>query len=154
MGLDRIQNFPLQLWRWSSFRPISSGGSLGQEFLRPWPGAFLGGIAGKIHLIQHPAKQVPGPRAKESLRCRSAVLPLDKVIVHDSQSRRLAVTQSINGGLDPNGNLYKFIIWETDRSPDTLRIRIWWEADGVETDIYGNGAEQAIGAGNIVVHTE
>ncbi len=41
----------VMLRRWSSFRPISSGGSLDQEFLRLWPGAFPGRVAGKIHLI-------------------------------------------------------------------------------------------------------
>jgi hypothetical protein len=60
---------------------------------------------------------------------------------------------TVNGGLDPNGNEYKFMIWATDGSPDTLRIRIWWEADGLENDVYDNGAHQAIGGGNIVVHT-
>jgi hypothetical protein len=63
---------------------------------------------------------------------------------------------TINGALDPNGVPYKFMIWATDGPPDKLRIRIWWETDGVETvehDVYDNGAEQDIGAGNIVVHT-
>lgn len=46
------------------------------------------------------------------------------------------------------------LFWATDGSPDTLRIRIWWEADGVETPIYDNDAEPAIGAGNIVVHKD
>jgi hypothetical protein len=63
----------------------------------------------------------------------------------------------INGAADPNGNPYKFMLWATDGAAsggsDSLRIRIWWEADGVETDVYDNGVEQAIGAGNIVVHT-
>ena len=61
---------------------------------------------------------------------------------------------TVNGGLDPNGQAYKFMIWATDGEPDTLRIKIWWEAGGVETDVYDNGAEQAIGAGNIVVHKD
>ena len=59
----------------------------------------------------------------------------------------------INGAADPNGNAFKFMLWAGDGSPDTFRIRIWWEADDVETDVYDNGVEQAIGAGNIVVHT-
>jgi hypothetical protein len=45
------------------------------------------------------------------------------------------------------------MIWAGDGTPDTFRIRIWWEADGVETDVYDNGFNQPIGAGNIVVHT-
>ena len=39
-----------------------------------------------------------------------------------------------------------------DGSPDTFRIRIWTEDDGVETDVCDNGFDQAIGGG-IVVHT-
>jgi hypothetical protein len=50
---------------------------------------------------------------------------------------------------------YKFMIWAGDGSPDTFRIRIWTEdADGVETVVYDNGFDQAIGGGSIVVHTK
>jgi len=60
----------------------------------------------------------------------------------------------INGFADPNGNPYKFILWAFDGSPDTLRIRIWWEdSAGAELEVYDSGTNQAIGAGNIVVHT-
>jgi hypothetical protein len=61
---------------------------------------------------------------------------------------------TVNGGLDPNGNKYRFIIWAGDDTPDTLRIRIWWEADGTEYDVYDNGVEQPLGGGSIVVHTK
>jgi hypothetical protein len=51
---------------------------------------------------------------------------------------------------------YKFMLWAKDLDPggaDTFRIRIWEEDEfGVETDIYGNGFDQAIGGGNIKVH--
>jgi PKD repeat protein len=60
---------------------------------------------------------------------------------------------TINGALDPNGNAYKFMLWAGDGSPDTFRIRIWWEDAAGEHDVYDNGVNQAIGAGNIVVHT-
>ena len=33
-----------------------------------------------------------------------------------------------------------------------IRIRIWWEDDAGEYAVYDNGAAQAIGAGNILVH--
>ena len=46
------------------------------------------------------------------------------------------------------------MIWATDGSPDTFRIRIWYEANGSEIDVYDNGVDQAIGGGNIVVHTK
>jgi hypothetical protein len=60
----------------------------------------------------------------------------------------------INGAADPNGQAYKFMLWAGDGSPDTFRIRIWWEnAAGVETDVYDNGVALPIGAGNIVIHS-
>jgi len=62
-------------------------------------------------------------------------------------------TGTINGLLDPNGNAYKFMLWAGDSSPDTFRIRIWWEDETGERDVYDNGTAQAVGAGNIVVHT-
>ena len=58
----------------------------------------------------------------------------------------------INGTADPNGNAYKFMLWASDGSPDTFRIRIWWEDDAGEHAVYDNGTAQSIGAGNIVVH--
>jgi len=59
----------------------------------------------------------------------------------------------INGAPDPNGNAYKFMLWASDSSTDTFRIRIWWEDAAGEHDVYDNGIDQAIGAGNIFVHT-
>jgi hypothetical protein len=63
----------------------------------------------------------------------------------------------VNGELAPNGNPYKFMLWAGDGATsggsDTLRIRIWWEDAAGEHDVYDNGTAQAIGGGNIVVHT-
>ena len=60
---------------------------------------------------------------------------------------------TVNGALDDNGNAYKFMLWAGDGSPDTFRIKIWSEdASGVETVVYDNGFDQAIGGGSIVVH--
>lgn len=60
---------------------------------------------------------------------------------------------TINGGLDPNGNPFKFMLWAGDGSPDTFRIRIWWEdADGTEYNVYDNGFYQPIENGSIVIH--
>ncbi len=59
----------------------------------------------------------------------------------------------INGAGASNGQAYKFMLWAGDGSPDTFRIRIWWEDAAGQYDVYDNGVEQAIGAGNIVVHT-
>ena len=60
---------------------------------------------------------------------------------------------TVNGALDPNGNLYKFMLWAGDGSPDTFRIRIWQEdASGAENVFYDNGSDQPIDGGSIVVH--
>ena len=57
-------------------------------------------------------------------------------------------TGTINGAGD-----YKFRIWAGDDDPDTFRIKIWTEDDaGVETVVYDNGFDQALGGGTIVVH--
>jgi len=62
----------------------------------------------------------------------------------------------INEAADPNGQAYKFMLWAGDGATsggsDTFRIRIWWEAGGVENVVYDNGVAQAIGGGSIVVH--
>lgn len=52
----------------------------------------------------------------------------------------------------------RFMLWATDGAlkdpagPDTFRIRLWRETDGVETTLYDNGADLALGGGSIVVH--
>lgn len=47
---------------------------------------------------------------------------------------------------------YEFMVWVEDGTPDTFRIEIWWEDGGGKHVVYDNGV-QAIGGGNIVVHT-
>jgi hypothetical protein len=59
----------------------------------------------------------------------------------------------INRKAAPNGQAYKFMLWAGDGSPDTFRIKIWWEAGGVENVVYDNGVAQAIGGGQIIVYT-
>ena len=50
---------------------------------------------------------------------------------------------------------YKFQIWAGDDDTDTFRIKIWSEDEaGVETVVYDNGMNQAIGGGSIVIHTK
>ena len=49
---------------------------------------------------------------------------------------------------------YKFMIWAGDGKPDTFRIKIWQELDGVEVTLYDNGVQQALGGGSIVIHTK
>jgi ELWxxDGT repeat protein len=86
---------------------------------------------------------------------------------HSSSYEWLVVTGSnyamfkgegtINGYYaDEYGNPYKFRVWAGDDEPDTFRIRIWTEEEttDVETDIYDNGSDQAIGGGSIVIHAK
>jgi hypothetical protein len=47
---------------------------------------------------------------------------------------------------------YKFMITADDGSPDTFRIKIWYEDGGVEYVVYDNGSQQALGGGSIVIH--
>ncbi|MFC1716980.1 PKD domain-containing protein [Candidatus Poribacteria bacterium] len=62
---------------------------------------------------------------------------------------------TINGDPDPNGELYKFMLWAKDLDPDeddTFRIKIWYEVGDTENVVYDNGFDQPIGGGNIKIH--
>jgi len=76
------------------------------------------------------------------------------VVNQGGQNAQFKGSGMVNDALDPHGNPYKFMIWAGDGSPDTFRIRIWWDDNGVETVIYDNGSDQPIGAGNIIVHKD
>lgn len=75
----------------------------------------------------------------------------DWLVVTGSDYARFKGSGTING----MGGDYRFMVWAGDNSPDTFRIRIWEEDEGtgVETVRYDNGSEQAIAAGQIIVHT-
>jgi hypothetical protein len=64
---------------------------------------------------------------------------------------------AINGEAAPTGDLYWFMLWASDLTPDaddTFRIKIWYEDElGAEVVVYDNGFDQSIGGGSIVVHT-
>jgi hypothetical protein len=78
------------------------------------------------------------------------------VVNQDGTNAQYKGSGTINGDLAPNGEAYKFMLWAKDLDPDgddTFRIKIWYE-DGVEIVVYDNGFDQAIGGGNIVVHTK
>jgi hypothetical protein len=59
---------------------------------------------------------------------------------------------AINGAVAPSGENYQFMIWATDGSPDTFRIKIWYEDSSGPVIVYDNGFDQSIGGGSIVVH--
>lgn len=75
------------------------------------------------------------------------------VVSKDKVTAQFKGSGMVNGALDPNGNAYKFMLWAGDGAPDTFRIKIWWEDANGEHVVYDNGFNQAISAGNIVVHT-
>ena len=63
---------------------------------------------------------------------------------------------TVNGNLSPSGDAYKFMLWARDLDAgDTLRIKVWYDdAFGGEVVVYDNGFAQAIGGGNIAIHTK
>ncbi len=72
------------------------------------------------------------------------------LLVTGSDYARYKGVGTINGE-----GTYKFMIWAGDDAPDTFRIKIWTEdGGGIETVIYDNGHDQAIGGGSIVIHTK
>jgi hypothetical protein len=72
------------------------------------------------------------------------------LVVTGSNYAKFKGAGTINGVDD-----YKFMIWAGDSEPDTFRIRIWSEdAFGVETVVYDNGFDQALGGGAVVIHTQ
>jgi len=74
------------------------------------------------------------------------------LVVEGKTKAQFKGSGTVNGTLAPNGTAYKFMLWAGDGSPDTFRIRIWWEAGSVENNVYDNAVAQAIGGGSIVVH--
>ena len=78
------------------------------------------------------------------------------LVVTGSNYAKFKGKGTINGDYDPNGNLYKFMLWAGDDVPDTFRIKIWLEDEDTdeETIIYDNGFDQAITGGSIVIHTK
>ena len=92
-----------------------------------------------------------------------------KLDFHATSSQWLVLTQAgsnaqfkgagtINGQKAPNGQEYRFQTWATSGSPDTFRIKIWWEetVNGtvVERLMYDNGTQQAIEGGNILIQAK
>jgi hypothetical protein len=77
----------------------------------------------------------------------------DWLLVTGSDYAKFKGSGSINGEGD-----YKFMLWAGDETgdggADTFRIKIWWEEGDTEHVVYDNGMDQAIGGGNIVVHTK
>ena len=91
----------------------------------------------------------------------------DWLVVNKGGSRaQYKGSGTVNRALAPNGQPYKFMLWATDggsaslwtlwpapSSPDTFRIKIWWEGvGGAENVVYDNGVDQKIAGGTIAVY--
>lgn len=74
------------------------------------------------------------------------------VVNQNDSNAQFKGSGTINGELAPNGDDYKFMLWAGDGSPDTFRIKIWWEDTNGEHVVYDNGVQQPIGGGSIVIH--
>jgi hypothetical protein len=55
------------------------------------------------------------------------------------------------GSINGEGE-YTFLLTAEDGSPDTFRIKIWYEDTSGEHVVYDNGSQQALGGGSITVH--
>jgi hypothetical protein len=129
---------------------ITGGGWVASQ-----PGAYLPdpGISGKAN-FGFVAKYLPGdslPSGNVEFQFAEANLNFkasgfDWLVVPDSTSAILKGTGTINGDGE-----YKFLLWTGDGKPDTMRIKIWQEVDGVEYVLYDNGYNQDI-SGSIVIH--
>ena len=73
------------------------------------------------------------------------------VISHNDSTAMYKGSGAINGNMAPYGQPYKFMIWAADSTPDTFRIKIWYEETGGELIIYDNGVSQPIQGGNIMI---
>ena len=78
----------------------------------------------------------------------------DWLVVTGKDYAKFKGSGAINGGLAPNDEAYKFMLWAGDDEPDTFRIKIWWEDANGEHVVYDNCVDQAIGGGSIVIHTK
>ncbi len=79
------------------------------------------------------------------------------LVVTGSNYARFKGAGTINGDLAPDEDEYLFMLWAGDgtgdNGEDTFRIKIWYEENDVESVVYDNGFDQAIGSGSIVIHT-
>ena len=72
------------------------------------------------------------------------------LIVTGSNYAMFKGSGTVNGQGD-----YQFMVWGGDQEPDTLRIKIWEDAEsGAQLVVYDNGFDQAVHGGSIVIHGE
>jgi hypothetical protein len=77
------------------------------------------------------------------------------LVITGSEYARFKGAGTLNGQKAPTGQDYKFMLWAGDGSPDTFRIKVWYEDEsGAEWVIYDNGTDQPIDGGKITIHTK
>jgi len=128
----------------------------------PWAYAADPSLAGKatfgLYSAYKKGAQVPEGNTRfqfhvADLRFDSA--SYDWLVITGGNYARFKGRGTINGEPAPNGQGYMFMLWAGDgtgsNGEDTFRIKIWREDTGYL--VYDNGMQQAIGGGQIQVHT-
>lgn len=139
----------------------TAGFATGAGWIDSPGGAYVAdpALVGKAHFafVSKYAKGKTVPDGNASFRFKVADLDFEStsyewlVVNQGGTNAQFKGSGTINGGLAPNGTEFRFMIWARDASPDTFRIKIWYE-NGGEVVVYDNGHDQPIGAGSIKVH--
>lgn len=138
----------------------SSGFVTGSGWFDSPPGAYvadplLTGQAGFGFYSKY-KKGATRPRGKAIFQFQAGYLyfkseQYDWLVVNQGGARaQFKGSGTVNAQLAPNGDLFKFMIWAGDGSPDTVRVRIWYESGG-EIPVYDNGVQQPIVEGDIAI---
>jgi len=128
------------------------------------PGALAAdpSLAGKatFGFVSKYKKGAQVPEGKTEFQFHVADLRFDStsydwLVITGGNYARFKGSGTINGNPASNGGDYRFMLWGGDGTgsggEDTFRIKIWREDTGYV--IYDNGMNQAIGGGQIQVHT-
>ena len=73
------------------------------------------------------------------------------VINQNDNNAQFKGSGEINKGLAPGGQPFRFMLWARDDTPDTFRIKIWYDGAGGEVVVYDNGFGQPLGGGKIQI---
>jgi hypothetical protein len=98
------------------------------------------------------------PSGQTSFKFNTADLKFEStsyewLVVTGANDAKFKGAGTINGEGD-----YRFMVWAGDGTPDTFRIKIWYEEAGTEIPVYDNVCESCraqdtgISGGNIIVH--
>lgn len=140
------------------------GFATGNGWLNSLSGAYRGNptLTGKVDFgfVSRYQKGATIPEGNTQFKFKDADLRFEStsykwlVVNNAGVNAQLFGNGTINGGLAPNNEEYKFMIWATDGDPDTFRIKIWWEDNSGENIVYDNDMQQPIEGGAIQVHAK